>query len=481
MSSTVTRRQATGPGAAAPTRASGDPYWYDRVFRSRQRRRRAAGDLLGIVAWASAAMAVTLWLASGTATFGSLGEFVTDAGIVAGLVGTDLVLVMLVLAARIPVIDRLFGHDAAMTQHGKLGKPALYLLLGHAALLIVGYALESHVNVVAETVQLWDTPDVLLSIVGIALFVAVVWTSIVAVRKVLPYEGWHVVHLLSYVAVGLAIPHQLSEGQVLAAGTWERWYWIALYVVALGSIAVFRFGLPIVRSLRHDLVVERVERIAADVVSIHLRGRDLTRLDARGGQFFMWRFWSGTTWWHAHPISLSAAPTDARLRITVRALGRGSAGLATLRPGTRVSFEGPYGIFSDVTRTSTRIAVAASGIGVTPVRAFLERLDAPPGAVTILLRGRNERDGFLWDEVLAWAGPRGHRVFTSLGPRGTGQGAWLSAGDTARGADASSVFPDLANSDLYVCGPQRWSDLVEADARRAGLPADHLHRERFDW
>ncbi|MBT2503176.1 ferric reductase-like transmembrane domain-containing protein [Curtobacterium sp. ISL-83] len=480
MTTTTNRRTTAQPRAAWSDAPPAHPR-SDRVFRSRQRRRRGAADLLAILAWASAAMAVTLWLVSGTVDLSGVGQVVTAAGIVAGLIGTDLILVMLVLAARIPVIDRLVGHDAAMVQHGKLGKPSLYLLLAHGALLIVGYALESHENVLAESVALWRTPDVLLSFLALAGFIAVVWTSIVAVRRVLPYEAWHGIHLLSYVAGGLAIPHQLSEGQMLAHGTWERVYWIVLYVVALGSIAVFRFGLPAVRSLRHRVVVDRVEGLADGVVSLHLRGRDLSRLRATGGQFFMWRFWAAGSWWHAHPISLSAAPTDTGMRITVRALGRGSAQLAHLRPGTPVSFAGPYGVFTEATRTSTRIAVAASGIGVTPVRAFLERLDAPPGAVTILLRGRNERETYLWDEVIAWARSRGHRVFTSIGPRGRGTGGWLAAGDTARGASAASVFPDLAHSDLYICGPGNWSDLVEQDALRAGLPVAHLHRERFDW
>lgn len=485
MTTTTNRHPVTPPRAVLPDRPPIRPrdrhLDEERTLRSRARRRRAAADLLGVAAWASAAMAVALWLFSGTVDLSGAGQVVVAAGIVAGLVGTDLVLVMLVLAARIPVIDRLVGHDAAMAQHARLGKPALYLLLAHAALLIGGYALESHENVVAETLALWTTSDMVLAFLGLFAFIAVVWTSIVAVRRVLPYEVWHGIHLLSYVAVGIAIPHQLSEGQVLAQGSWERVYWVALYVVALGSIAVFRFGVPAVRSLRHGVVVDRLERIAPDVVSVHLRGRELSRLQARGGQFFMWRFWTRSTWWHAHPVSLSAAPTDTGMRITVRSLGRGSAELAALRPGTPVSFAGPYGVFTDATRTSVRIAVAASGIGVTPVRAFLERLDAPPGAVTILLRGRSEREAFLWDEVIDWARIRGQHVFTSIGPRGDGAGAWLSAADTRRGVDAGTVFPDLAHSDLYVCGPARWSELVAQDARRAGLPAEHLHRERFDW
>jgi ferredoxin-NADP reductase len=44
-----------------------------------------------------------------------------------------------------------------------------------------------------------------------------------------------------------------------------------------------------------------------------------------------------------------------------------------------------------------------------------------------------------------------------------------------------SVFPDLASSDLYICGPQAWTDVVVADAKSKGVPSHQIHTERFDW
>lgn len=462
-------------------RAAPPPRRTDGELRRRHRARLAVVDLLVIAVWVSAAVALGLWATAIPIRWDSAGVVVTNLGIASGLVGTDLVLVMIVLAARIPWIDRTVGHDSAMAVHRSLGKPALYLLLAHALLLVVGYALEEHVNVLAEAWSLVTTYDVFLSLLAILALIAVVVTSIVAVRRVLPYEGWHLIHLLSYVAVLIALPHQLSLGGMLAHGMWQRTFWILLYAAAIGSIGWFRFTVPAIRSIRHRMVVEHVERIAPDVVSIWIRGRQLERLGARGGQFFIWRFWSAGTWWHAHPLSLSAAPSSTRLRITVRALGAGSDGLGMLRPGTRVSFAGPYGVFTDRVRAGNRIAVAASGIGVTPIRAFLEQLDVPGDAVTILLRARSERETALWDEVIGWAGARGARVYTSIGRRGSGAAGWLSAEDTARGVSARTVWPRIGDSDLYICGPDGWTDLVAADARRAGLAADRLHRERFDW
>ena len=65
----------------------------------------------------------------------------------------------------------------------------------------------------------------------------------------------------------VALPHQLSAGGVLADGTVQRAYWIALYVLAFGSIAVFRFAVPALRSARHGIRVAGVEQVAPGVVA----------------------------------------------------------------------------------------------------------------------------------------------------------------------------------------------------------------------
>ncbi|MCS5715699.1 ferric reductase-like transmembrane domain-containing protein [Herbiconiux sp. CPCC 205716] len=432
--------------------------------------------------WASVATAVALWLAyGGVAQVTDAGSAVTSAGIVTGLIGTDLLLLMLVLAARIPVIDRVVGQDAAMALHRQLGKPALYLILAHGILLTVGYSLSDGSNVVAETIALFEGPDLALAYLALGLLVAVVVTSVVAVRRRFSYEAWHLVHLLSYLAVLVALPHQLSAGGVLAAGTAQRIYWIGLYALAFGAIGVFRFAVPAWRSLRHGIRVAGVETVATGVVSIHLVGRDLDRLQTAGGQYAIWRFWSGGTWWHAHPISFSAVPTAMAARITVRDLGRGSAAISRVRPGTRVSFEGPYGVFTDAHRVAPRLAVVAAGIGVTPIRSLLEHSPLRPGEATVLLRATEPSGSYLWHEIGALPSMRRSAVYSMLGSRPPGLSTWMSADALGRGVTITSVFPELLDSDLYVCGPSAWAELVARDARAAGLPESQLHVERFDW
>jgi predicted ferric reductase len=448
----------------------------------RFKRRSAASDAMVVAAWTSAAAAVALFLAAGgPRQFGTAAAAVTSVGIIAGLIGTDLALIMLVLAARIPLIDRTVGHDRAMALHRKLGKPVLYLLLGHGLVLLIGYALTAKISPIDEIAAMWALPDLPLAIIGLGLLVVVVVSSVVVVRRRFPYEVWHVIHLLTYVAVAFAIPHQLSEGGVLAQGSFQRAYWIALYVVALGSIAIFRFGDPLLKSLRHDIRVSAIEVVGPDVVSLRLSGRDLDSLRSNGGQFFVWRFWTRKTWWHSHPISLSSLPAHCEARITVRSLGDGSRRLGLLPVGTRVWIEGPYGLFTDAARTAPKLAIVAAGIGITPVRALLEDSHLAPGEATILLRASRESDQYLWDEMQQLADRSGAALYTMVGARPTDVETWLSERDLDRGVSLRSVFPDLANSDLYVCGPQPWTDLVVDDARATGLPAHQIHTERFDW
>jgi predicted ferric reductase len=450
--------------------------------RERFVRRMRAADLLTSLAVTSAAAAVSLYLAYGGAgDLTTVGGIVTSLGIVAGLIGTDLILIMLVLAARIPVLDRVFGHDRAMATHRSLGKPAVYLILAHALLLILGYGISSGVNPVAETIAVWNTPDMPLAFVGTGLLLAVVVTSLVAVRRKFTYEFWYVIHLLSYAAVLTALPHQLSVGGMLAVGTLQRVYWIALYVLALGSIVAFRFVEPLVKSVQHGIRVTSVESLGSGVASIHMSGRHLKTLGSSGGQYFIWRFWTGRTWWHSHPISLSAAPTDSSARITVRALGNGTTRLGRIPRGTRVSIEGPYGLFTDAGRTSPKLAIIAAGIGITPVRALLEDSHVVPGETTIVLRGSHEGENFLWDEMEKLAHDRGAHFYTSIGARARRAHSWLSARDVDRNVSLKSIFPDLRHSDLYICGPQAWTDSVVEDARASGLPAHQIHTERFDW
>jgi predicted ferric reductase len=430
-----------------------------------------------------------LWLADGgIAGFSTPAGSFTAVGIVAGLAGMDLVLLMLLLAARIPLIDDTVGHDRALEFHRKLGKPALYLLLAHGILIAIGYGMAEGLDPVSEAVALWVlVPDMWLAYISMLLFIAVVVTSLVAVRRRFPYEFWYAVHLLTYAAVLTALPHQFSVGGLFAEGTWQRWYWLALCIATGAALLYYRVGQPLVATFRHQLTVKRVVRVAPGVVSIEMSGLGLDQLAGSGGRFFIWRFLAPGLWWHPHPFSLSADPISfdaagqGTLRITVRNLGRGSAQLASLRPGTKVALEGPYGLFSSAARSRNHVVMVGAGIGITPIRALLESTPFQPGNATVILRGHSESELYLGEEILNLCQQRGATLFHLTGPRPAGVRTWLPESSARAGHRLASYDPNLADADVYVCGPAGWAQSVLEDARAAGVREDQLHYERFDW
>ncbi|MDH6532395.1 putative ferric reductase [Aurantimicrobium minutum] len=450
-----------------------------RGYKARLRR----GDLLETIVYFSVAIVLALFLADGGATyFLNIKDVTTGLGIVTGLVGSDLLLVMLVLAARIPVIDRTFGHDKALALHRKLGKPVLYLILAHMLLLMIGYGIAQGLNPLAEAIDMIvNQQDMSIAFISMGLLILVVVTSLVIVRKKLSYEFWYVVHLLSYAAVLLALPHQFTQGSMFAEGTWARGYWMALYAGALAAITIYRVIIPVASSLRHDLRVSEVVVEAPGVVSITMRGRNLEVLRAQGGQFFNWRFWNARMWWDAHPYSLSAHPDGRSLRITVRDLGAGSSRLLQLTPGTRVSFEGPYGLFTDEARTTTKAVFVGAGIGITPIRALLEGSDLAPHEATVILRGSDDTDVYLWQETYDLCVEKAASLRVLVGHRPRGINTWLSAEAYGKGETLLSLAPQIKESDLYICGPTPWTELVIRDAQRLGLKEHQIHAERFDF
>ena len=206
-------------------------------YRRQASSRNVRGDLLEVLGWVMMAVSVALFLADGgAARFTTIAGSFIGVGVIAGLLATTGLLLMLLLAARVNVIDKTLGQPRATALHSKLGDWVVIGLGIHAAFLVTGYALDSGVGILAEFASLWgSTFDFVLAVLGMVLLLAVVVSSIVAARKRLPYEVWHAIHLLSYAAVAVSIPHMFSMGGLFAPGTWQRWYWAGSLIVTITS------------------------------------------------------------------------------------------------------------------------------------------------------------------------------------------------------------------------------------------------------
>jgi predicted ferric reductase len=388
----------------------------------------------------------------------------------AGFTGAYLMLVMVLLVGRVPWLERALGQDRLVRWHRRAAPWALGLITAHVVLITLGYAQSARTGALR---QLWaflsSYPDVLAAAVGFGLLVMVAVTSVRAARRRLAYETWWAVHLYTYIALSLAFAHQVATGASFVGHPLARAIWAAAWASTAGLVVACRVGLPLARNLRHRLRVERAHEEAPGVYSVVCRGRHLDRLAVSGGQFFQWRFLTRGLWWQAHPYSLSALPRPPVMRVTVKALGDHSRAVARLEPGTRVLIEGPYGAFTRHAQSTGRVALIAAGVGITPVRALLEDLPGPVD-VAVVMRGSTREDLVLRDEVAALVGWRGGRCHAVVGPR-------HEVRFDARAL--RQLVPDLAQRDVYICGPDGFTRGVVSAAKRLGVPKARIHSEAF--
>ncbi len=432
--------------------------------------------------WASLLFFAYLWVADGSVDkmFAKPEGPLSYPGKLAGLLSADLMIVQVVLMARLPWIERSFGRDRLVRIHRWTGFTSLNLMLAHIVLLMLGYTVRDGRPVLGS---LWwmvaDWRGMMLAALGTVLLVVVGITSSRAARRRLRYHTWHLLHLYTLLGIALVVPHMVWTGSEFRPA-WAQTLLVALYALAVGCLVVFRLIVPLLRSARHRVVVDRVVEDAPGNVSVHLRGEGLDRLGAQAGQFFIWRFRDGRGWTRGNPYALSAAPQPDAFRITAKEVGANSRRLRALRPGTRVLFEGPYGRFTRASGHGRAVTAMASGIGITPVRALLEDLEYAPGEAVLVYRGSSEDDFVFRQELDALAQERGVRVVYLPGHRPVGRASWQA--EPAAEEDHVAIrrlVPDIGDGDVYICGPDAWAHAAAEAVRRAGVPNTHIHVERF--
>jgi predicted ferric reductase len=402
--------------------------------------------------------------------FSARGGPATFLGTITGLTGTYLALLMVLLVSRLPITERVLGQDGLLRWHRRLAPWPISLLVAHAVFVTAGYAQAARTGLAHQAaVLLRSYPDVLIATIGLALMCGAGVISVRAIRHRLRRETWWLVHLYMYLALALSFAHVLAVGPDFVGHPLTQAVWSLAWAATAGVVLAYRFGLPVVRTLRHRLKVVEVRQEGPGVVSVICAGRQLSKLPVAGGQFLCWRFLTPRMWWQAHPYSLSALPQPPYLRLTVKGVGDHSAGLASLRPGTRVAIEGPYGAFTRYAQQRPRALLIAAGIGVTALRALLE--DLPRGSKpVVLLRAARREEMVLRQEIANLVRQHRGELHELIGSR---EQAPLDEVTLPR------LVPDLAQRDVYVCGPEGFVASVVQAAARLGVPAECVHHEAF--
>lgn len=446
---------------------------------------------------ATALAVTTLWAARADPSARLDVLFATGAHLTGLLAGYG-VLVMLFLMARVPAIEHGVGADRLARLHALGGRYVLTLCLAHALLALCGYAAQADTDLLSAALDLLGYPGLALATVGTSLLVAVGVTSARAMRRRVPHETWRAVHLLTYLGVALGFVHQLA-GPDVAGSVLTVWMWSMLHATVAVLLVWYRVVVPVRQALRHSLRVIDVRVEGPGVVSVVMQGIGLDELRAEPGQFFRWRFLRRRLWRTALPFSLSAPVRDDTLRITVKAIGDHTRRMRRLKPGTRVFATGPFGALTAHRRTRRKVLLLAGGMGITPMRALFETLPGGPGDITLLYRAGSAEQLVLRDELEEIARSRGAALHYLLGrsdaafdpspspssssslPPSPSSQLRSNRGDPIAPQALRALIPDLAEHDVYLCGPPGMTGSATAALVRAGVPQERVHAECFTF
>ena len=442
-----------------------------------------AQDIIETIAWSIVMAMLVMFLIDGGLK--DITDLPTALGAISrltSLLGTALLLIQMLLIARIPWIDKFYGHDGATVTHKKLGKPVLYFISAHFLASLIQYAINDGKNVIETMISFLNIQDLLFATISLFLMIVVVVTSLNFARRAMSYESCIFVHLTAYISVAAAVPHIISTGSDVAGKPVQTVIWVSLYLFVFLNILWFRVIIPIRKSFRKRLVLAQSVPESSDTTSLYLTGKHLQKIEAVSGQFYFLRFLTPTQWWRPHPFSISAAPNGEYLRFTIGDRGDDTKLMQNIKPGTPVAIEGPYGLFTEERRTKEKVVLIASGIGIPPIRTLAESMAARPGDITVIFRVRSEDDAPLISEIREICARRGFPLHIIAGPRGK-KNSWLND-DGSNNPDVArltAMAPFVSEADVYICGPDAWSESVIKSVRKAGTPAINIHSEEYAW
>lgn len=182
-------------------------------------------------------------------------------------------------------------------------------------------------------------------------------------------------------------------------------------------------------------------------------------------------------------FSLASSPEllpRLELCVDISPMGKGSRFVEALRLGDRVTFRGPFGVFTVPDRESRPVELIATGAGIAPIRAMIDdllaRRNPGPAGVTLTFGNRTPAE-ILYDNEWRERARMDSR-FTYTPTLSQPPADW-----TGLRGRVTEVLParraELAGRPVYICGSPEMVDDVRRTLASIGVPEADVHFEKF--
>jgi len=387
------------------------------------------------------------------------------AGEIIGSINIVLMAYSLFLSTRPKWAEPFFGGlDKMYVTHRHTSTAALLLIFVHVLTVPIslsGWALGNYLGVIAFT-----------GIVSIALVSLA--PRIPFLNKITggTYEGWK--SLKKYIGIFfiLAFIHSLTISSPLDAFIAINWVQIFFIIGAVSYLYTEVFGGFFKK--RVPYTVEAVNHPNGTTTEVVMRAKKDPIQRQRAGQFLFVRFPNEKTLNESHPFTISSAPREDVLRVTIKASGDFTRALfSDLKAGVDAVIEGAHGLFNYKTGGQKQIWIAG-GIGLTPFLSFIRDMDGNLNHdVDFYFTVRHPEEALFVDEIEAAAkkNPRlkPHIRFSSTQGSLTIEHIVENAGGNVSGHH------------VYLCGPLPMTMAFEKKFLDLGVPNENIHFEEFNF
>jgi CDP-4-dehydro-6-deoxyglucose reductase len=229
--------------------------------------------------------------------------------------------------------------------------------------------------------------------------------------------------------------------------------------------------------------VEIMERLAPDVMAIHLKLPASERLRFLAGQYIDILLKDGSR----RSFSLANAPhDDALLQLHVRHMPGGAFTdqvFSTMKARDILRFNGPHGSFHLREESPKPMILLAGGTGFGPIKAIVEHAIAEKCRRPMhLYRGARARVD-LYQNALPerWAAEHPNISYVPVLSEAAADDQWTGRRGLVHQA-VMADFPDLSGHQVYACGAPAMVDAARRDFTAAcKLPEEELFADAFTF
>ncbi len=228
--------------------------------------------------------------------------------------------------------------------------------------------------------------------------------------------------------------------------------------------------------------VQKIERVAADVIVLSLKLPANERLQFLAGQYIEFLLKDGKR----RAFSIANAPhDDGFLQLHIRLIAGGEFTghvFGAMKEKDILRFQGPYGSFFLREESTKPMILLAGGTGFAPIKALVEHAIhhniARP--MEIYWGARNRAGLYLPDLPLEWAAAHSHVRYVPVLSDATEQDAWQGRTGLVHRAVLED-HADLSAYQVYACGAPAMIDAARTEFVVRGLPAEEFFADAFTF